>query len=878
MAKSKHGCSPSKKKKKSSTHQTDHDDRSIDQVAVSPSKRKAEGKSPNADHGNKRPARSGGQAATAHDAATFKRQFAADFHGMPIKEEPNDDAAPAPTFSSIGKSPLSDVPNCKSSPPANPATAVAGGDIQVAGLAHKNFKPEEVLISIILRQPFAEQLARVGIEQFIQEGHGAAGLGIESSIARVQDFVAQLDRIGIPDDIRAHVVGMLQQNLRDSCNDLNARIGDLGASSAPVSQKADLNPTADPDDGNSDTIAVAKQSGSQAPKIQSSSNPDSATPIPREKLQKFHLAQSDFTSSVSDDGYDPELSNLLGSIRGSSAQLERHSSHAHESPSLQSQPAEKTRSDTPQSTPGESGAMPPSSARRRTRASQSRCVDVPPNDNKATREHHDNDREESEGSAADDNSEYIEGAENVLSNWKKPSIPATPAAKKASRAKQTINTIQQYGVPTVKWTFDIFARCAITACSFAPRDDDDPIEIRRHAHKTWHKIDYSQKSEWEKLFVCRSDANANIFTKGYQLLESNQLLPLVIPHFETRAWITGISRSRTQESLSGLQIAPHRHEPQKSASSAHQSQHVVPSSPASIASQTGTDHSKPSSSTAIVSSSSSSSSSNKPTESKFFPMMMQANPNSHKIQASFVPFVRRPGHSDQNMMFIFNTPDAYTGAEVTEDDLREAFDLLDLEGFVDVARCNYNTFFATFTNPELGKQARDLAVIRLPSVMHPSSTLEFRSEYWRSVSPRVFIWRQTHASVDLNTVSERICSALRCPPGPHAGPSFVLLLQENLYPPGGRKNYPAYTFLLRFLWTAPNPNMERFYFPLDSMDDDSTIWAFFRPYVLHDPCSLCRQYCQIGKESTCPFAKMLGNSSSRVENFFPSNGGNSRSG
>lgn len=190
------------------------------------SKRKAETHTADNQKHSKRPAVGNGRnrpTETPLDEATFKRQFAAKFYDVPIKKEPADTVLLPPPKPAASHS-LPNTSGRAHSVPFTAATSHDGEGHQSIDSARKDFGPEEVLVSIIFRKPFVEQLAKVGIEQYIQEGGPCHDLGIN----RVQGFITRLDGMGIVDDLRIRVVDLLQQNLQDFCNALHARISDIG--------------------------------------------------------------------------------------------------------------------------------------------------------------------------------------------------------------------------------------------------------------------------------------------------------------------------------------------------------------------------------------------------------------------------------------------------------------------------------------------------------------------------------------------------------------------------------------------------------------------------------------------------------------------------
>lgn len=359
------------------------------------SKRKAESHTADSQKQSKRPAVGNGRnrsTETPLDEATFKRQFAANFYEVPIKKEPNNTVLLPPSKPAASHS-LPNTPGRAHSVPFTAATSHDGEGHQSIDSARKDFSPEEVLVSIIFRQPFVEQLAKVGIEQFIQEGGPCHDFGI----SRVQGFITRLDGMGIVDDLRTRVVDLLQQNLQDFCNALHARISDIGTLSSK--------------------------------------------PAPKRSLGA--------------DAEHSETSIIYDDQRG-----------------------------------------------------------------------------------------FIEGVKDLASNGKKLSFSAVSAINPPSDSQ---SIIQKYGTKSMKCGFDLLSRCVIDACSLAPRDDDDPAKIRRYAHQVWLKVDHHRKGEWQNLFDARHDPGTNIFARGQDLLQSQQLLALVVPGFHSRVWEAGPLAARVQK-------------------------------------------------------------------------------------------------------------------------------------------------------------------------------------------------------------------------------------------------------------------------------------------------------------------------------------------
>lgn len=117
-----------------------------------------------------------------------------------------------------------------------------------------------------------------------------------------------------------------------------------------------------------------------------------------------------------------------------------------------------------------------------------------------------------------------------------PPKPRIPAGKQKSGAvsSQTKETklqenIRLYGAARAKTTFDIFARCTISAWGAAPKSTDNPFDIRHFAKLKWRLVSWELKSEWQKLFEDRFTLEIDLVATSRRLLMSQGLLAMVVP-------------------------------------------------------------------------------------------------------------------------------------------------------------------------------------------------------------------------------------------------------------------------------------------------------------------------------------------------------------
>lgn len=259
MAKSKSNSSKKLNSKTPSQPHSNNGGPRKDRKSASFNKRKADSNTVDTQKHSKRPAVGNGRNRPTEkplDEATFKRQFAANFYDVPMKKEPADTTLAQPPTPAVSRS----LPNTSSrvhSLPPSPAPPQDGERDQITNSARKDFSPEEVLVSIIFRQPFVEQLAKIGIEQFIQEGGPCHDFGI----SRVQGFITRLDGMGIVDGLRTRVVDLLQQNLQDFCNALHARISDIGTLSSESARPPSAKRGLSADAGHSETSIIYDDQG-----------------------------------------------------------------------------------------------------------------------------------------------------------------------------------------------------------------------------------------------------------------------------------------------------------------------------------------------------------------------------------------------------------------------------------------------------------------------------------------------------------------------------------------------------------------------------------------------------------------------------------------
>lgn len=99
------------------------------------------------------------------------------------------------------------------------------------------------------------------------------------------------------------------------------------------------------------------------------------------------------------------------------------------------------------------------------------------------------------------------------------------------------NNVRLYGAQQNGKSFDVFARCAISACMPGPGDDVTAVMILDQARLLWRSVSFRDKSEWDCLFAVRH-TDPNVFKRGHGLLETQGLLArlryVIASHPDTR--------------------------------------------------------------------------------------------------------------------------------------------------------------------------------------------------------------------------------------------------------------------------------------------------------------------------------------------------------
>jgi hypothetical protein len=91
--------------------------------------------------------------------------------------------------------------------------------------------------------------------------------------------------------------------------------------------------------------------------------------------------------------------------------------------------------------------------------------------------------------------------------------------------------LRLYGCRQPRTAFDIYARCAISACTVGPGDESTAMDIREQAHRIWRDASRCDKVKWDELFENRH-MDANVFKKGHGLLETQGLLAKLRPRYQ----------------------------------------------------------------------------------------------------------------------------------------------------------------------------------------------------------------------------------------------------------------------------------------------------------------------------------------------------------
>lgn len=404
---------------------------------------------------------------------------------------------------------------------------------------------------------------------------------------------------------------------------------------------------------------------------------------------------------------------------------------------------------------------------------------------------------------------------------------ATTAALAPAKTQRSLDNLLLYGTLKAKTAFDIFARCAITACANGLGDEKSSVDIRGSAHNVWRRLTHKDKSPWEELFKVRR-TDAAVFDKGQKLLESQGLISRIATE---RARADAASSPTRPSRPSGFDT-PSR---AAAAIAAQKNKPCKKKKPPTISQK----HADRSGATMV---------------SKIFPAMTHATSSTPSSQPCFVPFSGRSGRA-LTCIYVVNTPDTNPGSLLSEIEIRAACKREKLPGFVDVVRHNYNVFEAIFATFAQAKSARDHSSISvIPATTTTSTPLRgepaiVRATFHLLRAPRVFVCYATDLAIDHDTVSTRVLQALAAP---DAVPC-KLFRQENFDTQDDRIRY-----ILRFSSEVPAPHMERFYIPLDAEDSKGKVWAIFKPANTIRACDFCEELCQQGIDSSCAFAHEVG--------------------
>ena len=235
---------------------------------------------------------------------------------------------------------------------------------------------------------------------------------------------------------------------------------------------------------------------------------------------------------------------------------------------------------------------------------------------------------------------------------------------------------------------------------------------------------------------------------------------------------------------------------------------------------------------------------------RYFPKLVQATSTLPSSQPCFVPTSTRE-YDSTGCLFVLNTPDVITGRIITAPDVRLACQQACFEGFRDVIRHNYNMFVAYFDTRRKARQAGHVWALNFPvTSADPNSTnvstLIVRSSWYLPGAHNLFCCSIPKASTKTHaTIFERVFEALD---GPMAA-SFQLLKQNA--------GNDRVRYILRRPPSALSIYIKRFYIPLDDASGGGKIWGIFRPMNMNSKCKLCKEQCQTGTSSICPYSTLM---------------------
>lgn len=111
------------------------------------------------------------------------------------------------------------------------------------------------------------------------------------------------------------------------------------------------------------------------------------------------------------------------------------------------------------------------------------------------------------------------------------------------------DNLRLYGCLRPKAAFDIYARCAISACMTGPGDASTAMEIRDQALRVWRAVPRTDKVKWDHLFEIRH-SNVDIFKKGHELLKLQGMLAKLKPDYNTASKLSTIKHPSINHSMS----------------------------------------------------------------------------------------------------------------------------------------------------------------------------------------------------------------------------------------------------------------------------------------------------------------------------------------
>ena len=428
-----------------------------------------------------------------------------------------------------------------------------------------------------------------------------------------------------------------------------------------------------------------------------------------------------------------------------------------------------------------------------------------------------------------------------------------PGSSNMTHTTKSKDNLRVYGTLRPKAPFDIFARCVISAWALAPEQADEPFKIRAHARSKWKKVvvrHTEQRAGWQKLYEARHKPGIDVSALGHRLFLFQNLLQHVIPSERLRAISTRLQGSTSgprrlevpePSSLSSSQ-RPQNFRFQYTKDATAGGYRILEHDNQAVARQARVDFRQSNLQMPITFAGSEA--------ARLFPRLMQATSTMPSTQPCFVPASTRE-HDSNGCLFILNTPDTIAGRIINNPDVRVACTQASFEGFKDVIRHNYNMFVAYFDTRRRARHAGHVWALNFSvSSAEPkttnASTLIVRPSWYLPGAHNLFCCSIPKTSTNTHaTIFERVFEALD---GPMVV-SFQLLKQKA--------DNDRVRYMLRRPPSAPSVYVERFYIPLDNASGDGKIWGIFKPMNMNSKCKLCKEHCQAGRSSTCPYTTVM---------------------